>query len=106
MWVPLNFDPSDVPASGLYFLTYEGLLRYLTPEGRSRYDLSPSRVVVAGGLAGMANWAWSIPPDTLKSRFQTGWVLIPFHGVGTCVCRCACMHMLMTFTFNLRSQNV
>ncbi|KAK9759380.1 carnitine transporter [Basidiobolus ranarum] len=28
-------------------------------------------VLVAGGLAGMANWAVAIPPDVLKSRLQT-----------------------------------
>ena len=38
----------------------------------SRKELSPGRVLVAGGLAGMMNWGWGIAPDVLKSRFQTG----------------------------------
>ena len=38
----------------------------------SRKDLSPGRVLLAGGVAGMANWGWAIGPDVLKSRFQTG----------------------------------
>lgn len=33
--------------------------------------LSPVAVLTAGGLAGMANWIVSIPPDTLKSRYQS-----------------------------------
>jgi solute carrier family 25 carnitine/acylcarnitine transporter 20/29 len=61
----------DVPASGLYFGGYEFLLRAMTPEGKSRKELSPGRVLMAGGVAGMANWGWAIAPDVLKSRFQT-----------------------------------
>lgn len=61
----------DVPASGAYFMGYEMLLRYLTPEGESRAHLSPLRVLAAGGTAGILNWTVAIGPDTLKSRFQT-----------------------------------
>jgi len=35
-------------------------------------DLSVPRILFAGGLAGIFNWAVAIPPDVLKSRFQTG----------------------------------
>ena len=42
------------------------------PPSLSRQDLSPGRVLLAGGSAGMANWAVAIAPDTLKSRLQTG----------------------------------
>ena len=38
----------------------------------SRKDLSPLRIVVAGGFAGVFNWLVAIPPDVLKSRLQTG----------------------------------
>jgi len=61
----------DVPASGMYFMGYEMLLRSLTPEGKSRDDLSPLRILAAGGSAGILNWCVAIAPDTLKSRFQT-----------------------------------
>ncbi|XP_030062396.1 mitochondrial carnitine/acylcarnitine carrier protein [Microcaecilia unicolor] len=61
----------DVPASGMYFMTYEWLKNVLTPEGRSPGDLSIPRVLFAGGMAGVFNWAVAIPPDVLKSRFQT-----------------------------------
>ena len=33
--------------------------------------MSTGAVLLAGGMAGMANWAVAIPPDTLKTRFQT-----------------------------------
>lgn len=61
----------DVPASGAYFMGYEMLLRSLTPEGKSRADLSPLRILLAGGSAGVFNWIVAIGPDTLKSRYQT-----------------------------------
>lgn len=61
----------DIPASGVYFCSYEFLKRLLTPEGKSSSDLSALRTLLAGGLAGIANWMVSIPPDVLKSRFQT-----------------------------------
>jgi len=61
----------DVPASGMYFMTYEWLQQVLTPEGKSRSDLSPGRTIVAGGMAGIFNWMVAIAPDVLKSRLQT-----------------------------------
>ena len=61
----------DVPASGMYFMTYEWLQRVLTPEGGSRSDLSVGKTLFAGGMAGIFNWLVAIPPDVLKSRLQT-----------------------------------
>ncbi|XP_050414699.1 mitochondrial carnitine/acylcarnitine carrier protein [Patella vulgata] len=61
----------DVPASGMYFMVYEWLQHILTPAGGSRNDLSVGRTLVAGGVAGIFNWAVAIPPDVLKSRLQT-----------------------------------
>ncbi|KAL8212800.1 UNVERIFIED_CONTAM: hypothetical protein K2H54_058793 [Gekko kuhli] len=61
----------DVPASGMYFMTYEWLKNILTPQGQSVSDLSVPRILFAGGMAGIFNWAVGIPPDVLKSRFQT-----------------------------------
>jgi len=61
----------DVPASGAYFMGYEMLLQNITPEGQSRADLSPARILLAGGSAGILNWMVAIGPDTLKSRYQT-----------------------------------
>nr|KAF6311197.1 solute carrier family 25 member 20 [Myotis myotis] len=61
----------DVPASGMYFMTYEWLKNILTPEGKSVSELSVPRILAAGGVAGIFNWVVAIPPDVLKSRFQT-----------------------------------
>ncbi|XP_060714770.1 mitochondrial carnitine/acylcarnitine carrier protein [Tachysurus vachellii] len=67
----LSLCVSDVPASGMYFMTYEWLKNLLTPEGKSPNELSVPSVLFAGGMAGIFNWAVAIPPDVLKSRFQT-----------------------------------
>ncbi|KAF6727435.1 Mitochondrial carnitine/acylcarnitine carrier protein [Oryzias melastigma] len=61
----------DVPASGMYFMSYEWLKNLLTPAGKSHNELSIPSVLFAGGVAGICNWAVAIPPDVLKSRFQT-----------------------------------
>jgi len=60
----------DVPASGMYFTTYEGLMAYLM-EGKSRSEVSPFVALFCGGMAGIANWLVALPPDILKSRLQT-----------------------------------
>ncbi|XP_018022069.1 mitochondrial carnitine/acylcarnitine carrier protein-like, partial [Hyalella azteca] len=61
----------DVPASGMYFMSYEWIKASMAPPGQEA-QLSPLRTVVAGGLAGMLNWCVAIAPDVLKSRLQTG----------------------------------
>ncbi|XP_075882957.1 mitochondrial carnitine/acylcarnitine carrier protein isoform X2 [Nelusetta ayraudi] len=61
----------DVPSNGLYFLTYEYVKHFLTPEGQSVTQLSTPNILVAGGVAGILNWTIALPPDVLKSNFQT-----------------------------------
>ncbi|XP_058968412.2 mitochondrial carnitine/acylcarnitine carrier protein-like [Pocillopora verrucosa] len=61
----------DVPASGMYFASYEFLLNALTPEGKTRKDVGALSILCAGGVAGMMNWSVGIAPDVLKSRLQT-----------------------------------
>lgn len=55
------------------FGTYEVIKRALvTLQGiDDPSKLSPFAVMTAGGFAGMACWGVAIPPDVLKSRFQT-----------------------------------
>jgi hypothetical protein len=62
----------DVPASGMYFMTYEWLQRVLTPEGQKPNEIGLLRTIFAGGMAGVFNWLVAIPADVLKSRLQTG----------------------------------
>ncbi|CAH4029909.1 mitochondrial carnitine/acylcarnitine carrier protein [Pieris brassicae] len=60
----------DVPASGMYFMTYEWVKEVLVPEDASA-KLKMLATVVAGGCAGIANWLVGMPADVLKSRLQT-----------------------------------
>lgn len=60
----------DVPASGMYFMTYEWLMNVLIPTGKTRKDLNVLQTLFAGGMAGIFNWIVAIPPDVLKSRLQ------------------------------------
>lgn len=60
----------DVPASGMYFMSYEWLKRNLSPANKPG-ELSVAATLTAGGMAGMFNWAVAIGPDVLKSRLQT-----------------------------------
>ncbi|XP_028850710.1 mitochondrial carnitine/acylcarnitine carrier protein-like isoform X5 [Denticeps clupeoides] len=61
----------DVPSTGVYFLTYEYLKHLLTHEGESVHQLSTPKILLAGGTAGILNWMVALPPDVLKSNFQT-----------------------------------
>ncbi|XP_076161910.1 carnitine/acylcarnitine carrier protein colt, mitochondrial isoform X2 [Ptiloglossa arizonensis] len=58
----------DIPASGMYFMTYEYLKTLMTPEGGK---IGIVNTIIAGGLAGIANWVVGMPPDVLKSRLQS-----------------------------------
>lgn len=59
----------DVPGSMVWFGVYEWIKREMSRN--SNAALSPSAVLTAGGIAGIINWVVAIPPDVLKSRFQT-----------------------------------
>lgn len=61
----------DVPASGVYFASYEALKDALKPAGKTKADLSVGATLLAGGTAGILNWSVAIPADVLKSRLQT-----------------------------------
>lgn len=69
----------DLPGAVAYFGTYEWIKRTIIQyqqksnvEGdQKEVTLSPTAILTAGGLAGMATWAVSIPADVLKSRYQT-----------------------------------
>jgi len=52
----------EVPAFALYF----GTFKYLTEND----NVSTGRMLMAGGLAGVASWVFTYPVDVLKSRVQ------------------------------------
>eukprot|EP01101_Sappina_pedata_P013455 TRINITY_DN9722_c0_g1_i1.p1 TRINITY_DN9722_c0_g1~~TRINITY_DN9722_c0_g1_i1.p1 ORF type:complete len:300 (+),score=126.03 TRINITY_DN9722_c0_g1_i1:22-900(+) len=61
----------DVPGSIAYFGGFEFFKRALTPAGSDPTQLNPLSSFIAGGLAGICNWIVAIPPDVVKSRFQS-----------------------------------
>jgi solute carrier family 25 carnitine/acylcarnitine transporter 20/29 len=56
---------------GTYFLVYEWIIRKLTPEGKTVSDLSISKILFAGGIAGYSWWIPVYPIDVIKSKLQT-----------------------------------
>jgi len=61
----------DVPGNAAFFATYIGMRQILSDmEGNNSNKPSMGATLVAGGLAGMANWVVAIPMDTIKSRWQ------------------------------------
>ena len=58
-----------MPASGCYFAAYEYTKQHFR---KSNKELSFWHILVAGGFAGWANWAWALGPDVVKTRYQTG----------------------------------
>lgn len=77
----------DIPAFGLYFGIYYCLMKHLTPVGGSFEDVSSLKVMLAGGLTGMASWVYSYPTDVIKSKIQAeGFVPIGrYKGYADCI---------------------
>lgn len=59
---------TDIPACGVYFTTYELLVRY---QKKNNSD-GLMNTIFAGGMAGIVNWLIAMPADVLKSRLQIG----------------------------------
>jgi solute carrier family 25 carnitine/acylcarnitine transporter 20/29 len=62
----------EVQAYGVWFLTFEALMRAdAKRNGRARKDVPTVLVAAYGGVAGEALWVASYPLDVVKSRMQT-----------------------------------
>jgi len=62
----------DVPGSIAWFGAYEVVKGKISElQGKRKEELSPLAVLFAGGCAGIANWVIAVPPDVVKSRYQT-----------------------------------
>lgn len=59
----------DIPASGMYYLTYELIKNRLTNSNTT--EMSVAGTIFAGGCAGVSNWLVGMPADVIKSRLQT-----------------------------------
>ncbi|XP_043787419.1 mitochondrial basic amino acids transporter-like isoform X3 [Apis laboriosa] len=55
----------EIPSFGLYFLTYETLMRNLDNK-----PVPTIYILLAGGLAGTCSWVTTYPIDVIKSRIQ------------------------------------
>lgn len=69
----------DATASFFYFSTYEFLKRQFTRA--EEQEPSVLATFMAGGFAGIMNWAGCIPIDTLKTRYQ-----VRVFALGKCKC--------------------
>jgi len=65
----------DIPANGLYFGAYELSRRAFTPKGKRVEDLAAGKLLIAGGIGGMAYWACIYPVDVIKSKMQSDSVM-------------------------------
>ncbi|RNF04084.1 mitochondrial carrier protein [Trypanosoma rangeli] len=57
---------------GLYFLTFECVIRNMLREGQGFTEASPLVHFLGGGCAGVAFWTATYPIDALKTKIQTG----------------------------------
>lgn len=57
--------------NGIYFSSYEGIKRCLSPSDKSPSHFSVGKTLFAGGTAGVLGWTAAMCPDVLKSRYQT-----------------------------------
>jgi solute carrier family 25 carnitine/acylcarnitine transporter 20/29 len=73
---------------GLWFLTYEYLMRKTIQNGTSRDQIPTWRLAVYGATAGYVLWLGSYPLDVIKSRLQSDFRadgLRKYHGGWDCV---------------------
>ena len=59
----------DCPAMGVYFASFEFLGRQMSSTGTVQ-GLTSSKLLLAGGAAGMLSWLANYPADVIKTRFQ------------------------------------
>lgn len=60
----------EMPGYFFFFGGYETCRTLLTPAGKTKDDLSAVRLLVCGGMGGVAYWVSIFPTDVMKSRIQ------------------------------------
>jgi len=61
----------DIPGVGVWYLSYELTRVALTPKGQSSANLPFWKLLIAGGMGGVAFWTVALPLDSVKSSIQT-----------------------------------
>jgi len=56
---------------GIYFWTYESLMRKMLMPGQNRKELSSGKMVLAGAISGYAYWIFGFPIDLIKTKVQS-----------------------------------
>ena len=76
----------DVPASILYFLSFE----FLTYEGATKFPSIPSTMLnfLSGGVAGVLSWSIIVPFDVIKSKLQADTRGKYYDGFWDCALKC------------------
>uniref|UniRef100_A0A8D0HUW5 Solute carrier family 25 member 45 n=1 Tax=Sphenodon punctatus TaxID=8508 RepID=A0A8D0HUW5_SPHPU len=73
----------DTPSMAVYFLTYTGLCRGMTAQGKEPDSVT---FLIAGGCAGTASWASATPMDVIKARLQMDGVKgVAYRGILDCI---------------------
>lgn len=76
----------EIHGVGVYFLTYEALMKNdMKNNNYNRSDVSSSKLLLFGALAGYSMWITAYPVDVIKSRLQTDSPTKPkYHGMLDC----------------------
>uniref|UniRef100_A0A672M714 Solute carrier family 25 member 29 n=1 Tax=Sinocyclocheilus grahami TaxID=75366 RepID=A0A672M714_SINGR len=93
----------ETPGFGIYFLAYDTLTRALGCDADADYIIP--KLLLAGGMSGMASWISTYPVDVIKSRLQADGVggANRYDGIVDCVRQSWRREGWRTFTRGLTS---
>lgn len=87
-----------------YFAAYEVTKKALTPANASSSDLNIGRVILAGGMAGIAMWSIAIPPDVSTTQLACQYPRAHLF-IGSEIEVTICAHWYIFWYHGLRSQD-
>lgn len=76
-WVSAAHRRNHLICQKRYFAAYEVTKKALTPANASSSDLNIGRVIMAGGMAGVAMWSIAIPPDVSFTQLTCQFSISP-----------------------------
>ena len=83
----------EIPGNFCWYGVYEGVCKFMIPDGGTKADLGPSAHLLGGAMAGVAYWTAFYPADTVKSHIQTN----PLH---------ADQNFIQTFNYVYRTEGL